>query len=234
MILLDDNFATVVKAVKEGRRIYDNIRRFVKYILACNSAEIWTIFLAPLIGLPVPLLPVHILWINLVTDGLPGLALAAEKAEANIMNRPPRKADESLFAGGLGIHIVWVGLFMAFLTLGTQAWAIHEGNIHWQTMVFTVLSFAQLANAFAVRSDYEFIYKKGLFTNPFLTCAILLTFLLQLGVVYLPVANRILKTQPLTFTELALCVFISAVLFHMVELEKWIKLKYKENQTINS
>ncbi|HEX2533079.1 MAG TPA: cation-translocating P-type ATPase, partial [Chitinophagaceae bacterium] len=153
MILLDDNFATIVKAVKEGRRIYDNIRRFVKYIMTCNSAEIWTIFLAPLLGLPIPLLPVHILWINLVTDGLPGLALSAEGAERNIMRRPPRRPAESIFAGGTGIHILWVGVLMAAITLGTQAWAINNAGTHWQTMVFTVLSLAQLAHVFAIRSD---------------------------------------------------------------------------------
>jgi Ca2+-transporting ATPase len=110
MILLDDNFATIIRAVKEGRGIYDNIRKFVKYIMTCNSAEIWTIFLAPLIGLPVPLLPIHILWINLVTDGLPGLALAAEKTEKDVMQRPPRSTGESLFAHGMAYHIAWVGL----------------------------------------------------------------------------------------------------------------------------
>ena len=117
MILLDDNFATIVKAVKEGRRIFDNIRKFIKYTMTSNSGEIWTIFLAPFLGLPIPLLPIHILWINLVTDGLPGLALAVEPAEKGIMERPPRHPKESIFSNGLGGHIVWVGLLMGGMSL---------------------------------------------------------------------------------------------------------------------
>ena len=109
MILLDDNFATITKAIHEGRRIFDNIRKFIKYTLTSNAGEIWVIFLAPLAGLPIPLLPVHILWINLVTDGLPGLALSSEKAEKDIMQRPPRHPKESIFAKGLGVHVIWVG-----------------------------------------------------------------------------------------------------------------------------
>jgi Ca2+-transporting ATPase len=225
MILLDDNFATIVKAVREGRRIYDNIRRFVKYIMTCNSAEIWTIFLAPLLGLPLPLLPIHILWINLVTDGLPGLALSAEKAEQGIMQRPPRKTNESLFAEGVGIYILWMGLFMAFVTLATQAWAIHVGDAHWQTMVFSVLTFVQLAQAFSVRSDRSFIYQKGLYSNPPLLGAIVLTFVLQLGVIYLPFANRLFQTQPLSFSELLLCIAVALLVFHVAEAAKWVKSK---------
>jgi P-type Ca2+ transporter type 2C len=223
MILLDDNFATIVKAVKEGRRIYDNIRKFVKYIMTCNGAEIWTIFLAPLLGLPIPLLPIHILWINLVTDGLPGLSLTTEKAEKNIMNRAPRSRDESLFAEGIGYHIVWVGLLMAFLTLGVQAWAIHTGDTHWQTMVFTVLSLAQLGHVLAIRSGYEFIYRIGLFSNKPLAATLIFTILLQMAVIYLPVANDLFKTQPLSFRELLICVIVSAVVFHAVEIEKWFR-----------
>ena len=222
MILLDDNFATIVKAVREGRRIYDNIRRFVKYIMTCNSAEIWTIFLAPLLGLPLPLLPIHILWINLVTDGLPGLALSAEKAEPGIMQRPPRKTDESLFAEGIGPYILWMGLFMAFVTLVTQAWAIHVGDVHWQTMVFSVLTFVQLAQAFAVRSDRSFIYKKGVFSNPALLGAVVLTGILQLMVIYLPMANALFKTQPLHFSELLVCLGMALLVFHVAELAKWL------------
>ncbi len=227
MILLDDNFTTIVKAVKEGRRIYDNIRKFVKYIMTCNGAEIWTLFMAPLLGLPIPLLPIHILWINLVTDGLPGLALAGEKAERDIMKRPPRKTNESLFAEGIGYHILWVGLLMAGVTLGTQAWALQNGDTHWQTMVFTVLSLSQLGHVLAIRSDRVFLYKQGLFSNLPMLGAILLTFFLQLAVIYLPFANSVLKTQPLTFNELVICIAVSAIVFHAVELEKWIKYKLK-------
>ncbi|HNR08905.1 MAG TPA: cation-translocating P-type ATPase [Saprospiraceae bacterium] len=223
MILLDDNFATIVKAVREGRRIYDNIRKFVKYILTCNGAEIWTIFLAPLIGLPIPLLAIHILWINLVTDGLPGLALASEKAERDIMTLPPRRAEESLFSGGAGYHIAWVGLLMAGITLGVQSWAISRELPHWQTMVFTVLSLSQLGHVLAVRSEREFLYSQGLFSNRPLLTAVFFTFLLQLAIIYLPAANEIFRTQALTIKELAICIGLSAIVFHAVELEKWIK-----------
>jgi P-type Ca2+ transporter type 2C len=223
MILLDDNFATIVKAVKEGRRIYDNIRKFVKYIMTCNSAEIWTIFLAPIVGLPIPLLPIHILWINLVTDGLPGLALSSEKEEPDIMNRAPRKTDESLFAGGIGYHIAWVGLLMAGVTLGVQAWATYHEKEHWQTMVFTVLSITQLGHVLAIRSEKESLYKQGLFSNLQLFGAVVLTIILQMIVIYLPYANTLFKTQPLTIEELVICFVASAIVFHAVELEKWIK-----------
>lgn len=223
MILLDDNFATIVKAVKEGRRIYDNIRKFVKYIMTCNGAEILTIFMAPFLGLPIPLLPIHILWINLVTDGLPGLTLSSEKAEKDIMQRPPRKTDESLFAGGTTLHIIWVGILMAAITLGTQAWSIQNADTHWQTMVFTVLSLSQLGHVFAIRSDHEYIYRKGLFSNMPLLVAIIITFILQLGVIYLPFANSLFKTQPLSLNELLICIGLSAIVFHAVEAEKWVK-----------
>lgn len=222
MILLDDNFATIIKAVKEGRRIYDNIRKFVKYIMTCNGAEIWTIFLAPFFGLPIPLQPVHILWINLVTDGLPGLALAAEGAEKNVMLRPPARSGASLFAHGTGYHIIWVGLLMTAVTLGTQAWAIQTQHSHWQTMVFTVLSVAQLGHVMAIRSD-ELILARGIFSNLPLVGALVLTFALQLGVIYLPFANNIFHTEPLTLNELLICIAAAAIVFHAVEAEKFIK-----------
>jgi Ca2+-transporting ATPase len=225
LILLDDNFATIIKAVKEGRRIFDNIRRFVKYIMACNSAEILLIVLAPFLGMPIPLLPIHILWINLVTDGLPGLALANEKAEPDIMKRKPRPPEESMFADGIGIHIIWVGILMAGITLAVQKYALADSSTHWQTMVFTVLLVSQLGHVLAIRSDKYFIFEKGFFSNPLLLGAVVSSCMLQLAIIYLPFANKIFKTQPLTINELSLCILLSAVVFHAVELEKFIKRK---------
>lgn len=223
VILLDDNFATIVKAVKEGRRIFDNIRKFVKYIMTCNGAEIWTIFLAPFLGMPMPLLPIHILWINLVTDGLPALALADEKAELDIMQRPPRATDESIFAGGLGYHIVWVGILMAGVTLGTQKFALMNHIESWQTMVFTVLSLSQLVHALSIRSDKTYLFTLGLFSNKSLIGSVILTVMLQLFVIYAPFMNTIFKTQPLSMYELGVCIFMSLIVFIAVELEKFVK-----------
>lgn len=223
MILLDDNFATIVKAVKEGRRIFDNIRKFIKYTMTSNSGEIWTIFLAPLAGLPIPLLPIHILWINLVTDGLPGLALAGEPAEKGLMRRPPRRPEESIFAHGLGIHILWVGLLMGAVCLATQAWAIAHGDPKWQTYVFTILCFSQMGHVLAIRSEYFFLFRQGIFTNMPLVGAVLLTFFLQLAILYIPALNEIFSVQPLTWQELAGCLLVSSIVFHAVEGEKMVK-----------
>jgi Ca2+-transporting ATPase len=223
MILLDDNFATIVKAVKEGRRIFDNIRKFIKYTMTSNSGEIWTIFLAPFLGLPIPLLPIHILWINLVTDGLPGLALSVEPAEKRIMERPPRHPRESIFAHGMAVHIIWVGLLMGALSLFTQAWSIGSGldQARWQTMVFTVLCLSQMGHVLAIRSERESLFRIGLFSNKFLFSAVLLTFLLQMATIYVPFLNPIFKTAPLSLNELALSLVISSGVFFAVEIEKW-------------
>lgn len=225
MILLDDNFATIVNAVKTGRRVYDNIRKFIKYILTGNAAEIWTIFLAPLLGLPIPLLPVHILWINLVTDGLPALALAAEPAEPDIMKRPPRQPDESIFAKGLGIHILWVGIFIGLLTIATQWLAIHYTGTHWQTIVFTVLCFSQLWHVMAIRSESQSLFSIGLLSNMPLLLAVAATFLLQAAVIYLPFLNKFFHTAPLSIAELLLATGISLLVFIAVEIEKAVKRK---------
>ena len=231
MILLDDNFATIVVAVKHGRKVFDNILKFIKYIMTGNSGEIWAIFLAPFFLLPIPLLAIHILWINLVTDGLPGLALASEPAEKNIMKRPPRKPKENIFSNGMGKHILWVGFLMGITTLGIQYWAINSENSHWQTMAFTVLCFSQMGHVMAIRSDRESLFKIGLFSNKPLLGALFLTVVLQLILIYSPFFNGIFKTQPLSMYELGTTLVVSTVVFWAVELEKWImRLTTKENE----
>jgi Ca2+-transporting ATPase len=220
LVLLDDNFATIVKAVREGRRIYDNIRKFVRYAMTGNSAEIWTIALAPMLLLPIPLLPIHILWVNLVTDGLPGLALAAEPAERGVMQRRPRAPTESLFAHGMWQHILGVGLLLGGLCLGIQAWALSTGHAHWQTMVFTVLTLGQMAHVMAIRSETESLLCQGLGSNRPLLGAVLLTFALQMATIYVPWLNPIFKTEALSLPELALCLAAAGVVWLVVELEK--------------
>jgi Ca2+-transporting ATPase len=220
LVLLDDNFATIVAAVREGRRIYDNIRKVVKYIMTGNAAEIWTIFLAPFLGLPIPLLPIHILWINLVTDGLPALAMAAEPAEADIMARPPRSPREGLFAGRMWQHMLWVGLLIAGVSILVQAYAIRIGSAHWQTMVFTVLTLSQMAQVLAIRSERASLFRQGLLSNAPLLAAVVITFVLQLAIIYAPPLNAFFHTAPLSAGELALCLALSATVFVAIEVEK--------------
>jgi Ca2+-transporting ATPase len=221
MVLADDNFATIVIAVEEGRRIYDNIRRFVRYLLTTNSGEIWVMFLAPFLGLPFPLLPIHILWINLVTDGLPAIALGLEPAERNTMRRPPRPPTESLFARGLWQHAIWVGVLMAVLTLGVQSVAIGL-DWEWQTMTFTTLALLQLGHALAVRSERESFFRLGWRTNKPLIGAVVLTAAVQLLIVYSSFLQPVFDTEALGAAELAVVLAVSTLVFVAVEIEKWI------------
>jgi P-type Ca2+ transporter type 2C len=222
MVLLDDNFATIVAAVEEGRVIYANIRKFIKYILATNSGEISTMLLAPLLKMPLPLLPLQILWMNLVTDGLPALALGVEPAESETMSRPPYSSKESIFARGMGRHIVWVGFLMAFLSTGVGYGYWRAGRQNWQTMLFTTLTFSQMAHVLAIRSERKSLFQIGLLSNSMLLAAVSLTVALQLGVAYVPFLQRVFGTTSLSAMDLSLSVMLSAVIFGAVELEKWI------------
>ena len=233
MVLLDDNFATIVKAVQAGRRVFDNIRKFIKDTMSSNSGEIWTLFLAPFLGLPIPLLPIHILWINLVTDGLPGLAFTAEPAEPGLMQRAPRPPDESIFAHGMWQHIVWVGLFVGAISIASQAWAISRGVEYWQTVVFTVLTVSQLFHSLAVRSETRSLLTIGLFSNLPMLGAVVLTIALQMAVIYVPALNPVFHTQPLPMLDLLVCLLLSSLVLIAVEIEKWLvrcKLIYQKNQ----
>lgn len=222
MVLLDDNFATIVRAIRAGRRIFDNIRKFIKDTMSSNSGEIWTLFLAPFLGLPIPLLPIHILWINLVTDGLPGLAFSAEPAEPGIMNRAPRPPGENIFAHGMWQHILWTGLFVGGISIAAMAWALSREVEYWQTVVFTVLTVSQLFHSLAVRSESASLFRIGLFSNLPMLGAVLLTLLLQLAVIYTPALNTIFHTQPLPMFDLAICLAMSSLVLFAVEIEKWL------------
>lgn len=223
MVLRDDNFATIVAAIEEGRVIYDNIRKFIKYLLTSNSGEIWVMFLAPFLGMPLPLLPLQILWINLVTDGLPALALSVEPAEQEVMRRPPYRPKESIFAHGMGWHIIWVGVVMGLVSLGLGFWGWRTAHPDWQTMLFTTLTLSQLAHVLAIRSDRNSLFTIGLLSNRPMFGAILLTFVLQLAVVYLPLLQAIFHTTPLSPPALLICLLLSSLIFWAVEAEKWVK-----------
>jgi P-type Ca2+ transporter type 2C len=220
MVLLDDNFASIVAAVEEGRVIYDNIRKFIRYILATNSGEIWLMLVAPLFGMPLPLLPLQILWMNLVTDGLPALALGVEPPESDVMRLPPRPPGESMFARGMGRQIVWVGMLMGFLSLaiGYGYWDANDPT--WQTMVFTTLTLSQMANVMAIRSERRSLFEIGLKSNLPLLGAVGLTVVLQLALVYLPFLQSIFKTVALPVPDLVLALVVSSIIFWAVELEK--------------
>ncbi len=226
MILLDDNFSTVIKAVREGRRIYDNILKFIKYLMTTNSGELWTLLLGPMIGLPVALLPIHILWINLVSDGLPAISLSFEKAEKDIMNRPPRPPQQSVFANGRGLHMIWVGMLMAGIALAAQSWAISHG-LHWQTIVFNVLCLSQMGHVLAIRSEKYSFFTIGIFSNKPLIAAVTIALLLQFLVTYVPLLQPIFKTESLTLYEFLLVCASSSLIFFAVEIEKIISRKRK-------
>ncbi|PLS69742.1 MAG: magnesium-transporting ATPase [Cyanobacteria bacterium M5B4] len=224
MILRDDNFATILAATEEGRVVYANIRRFIKYILGSNVGEVLTIGMAPLLGLPeVPLTPLQILWMNLVTDGLPALALAVEPGEADIMKQLPISPQESIFARGLGSYILRIGLIFGLLTIGLMLWTFATPSAHWRTIVFTTLCLAQMGHALSCRSDRYLLIELPQFTNPFLLGAVVLTTLLQILLLYVPLLRQFFGTEQLTLTELTLCFGASTLIFAAIEVDKLIR-----------
>ncbi|MDJ0532218.1 MAG: cation-translocating P-type ATPase [Xenococcaceae cyanobacterium MO_207.B15] len=241
MVLLDDNFATIVAATEEGRVVYSNIRRFIKYILGSNIGEVIVIATAPLIGLSdVPLSPLQILWMNLVTDGLPALALAVEPPEPGVMERPPVSPKESIFARGLGFYIVRIGIVFAIITITLMVWAYHAGestgnpNV-WKTMVFTTLCIAQMGHALAVRSKDRLTIQLNPVSNPYLLASVVVTVVLQLLLIYVPALRSFFDTEILTLQQLLICLGFSSLIFVWVELEKlfmgWWRKKQVGNNT---
>ncbi len=222
MVLLDDNFTTIVAAVEEGRRIYDNILKFIRYTLTSNAGEIWVMLAAPFMGMPMPLSPIQILWINLVTDGLPGLALTIEPSERSIMKRPPILQKTNIFGRGLGRDVLWIGLLMGFVSLITGFFYWKGGTESWHTIVFTTLTMAQMGNALAIRSQRDSLFTIGLLSNPAMLGSVLLTFALQLAVIYVPFLQNIFDTTALSLPELLISLGAGSIVFIAIEIVKWV------------
>lgn len=202
MIIADDNFATIVAAVEEGRMIYDNIRKFIRYLLSCNIGEILTMFGGILMGLPVPLLPLQILWINLVTDGLPAIALGMDPAEPGIMKRMPRPANEGIFGRGLGLKILFQGLMIGTATLTIFLLKLKSGDLALaRTAAFNALVFSQLLFVFRCRSEYRSVFRINFLENRYLVGAVLISTTMQLLVTYLPALQPIFSTRSLSLQD---------------------------------
>lgn len=245
MVLLDDNFATIVAATEEGRVVYSNIRRFIKYILGSNIGEVLTIASAPLL-LPVadvPLTPLQILWMNLVTDGFPALALAVEPPEPDVMKSPPNSPRESIFARGLGLYMVRIGIIFAILTITLMNWSYNHATQNydeilqpdrWKTMVFTTLCIAQMGHAIAVRSKTRLTIEVNPFSNPYVLGAVTITTILQLMLIYVEPLRNFFGTQVLDGLELLVCLGFSVLMFVWIELEKlfvrWYNSRPKQQQ----
>jgi Ca2+-transporting ATPase len=235
MVLLDDNFATIVAAVEEGRVIYDNIRRFVKFSIAGNIGKVLVMLLAPLvIGVAVALQPLQLLWLNLLTDGLLGLGLGVEPAERNTMRRPPRDPKAGIFSEGLGGHVTWVGVLIGIVAL-FAGWIMFDSadpaDSTWQTMIFTTLAFLQIGQALASRSNRESFFTQGLRSNMTLIGLVLLVFVLQLIVIYLPFLEDFFNVEPLTSQELLIALLLGSVAFFAIEIEKWFLRRREKTQT---
>lgn len=228
MVLLDDNFATIVSAVREGRRIYENIRKFIRYTMTSNFGEVLVMLIGPFVGLGLPLRPLQILWLNLVTDGVPGLALTQEPTERDTMKRPPRNPKEQIFGRGMGFDVIWIGAMMGTIALLVGVWGYHFGSTNaWQTMVFTTLTMAQMGNALATRSERQTLWEIGILTNKYLLGAVILTFALQMAVVYIPFLQGVFETQALTVLELGISLSASLLVLVVIDSVKLIKRKIK-------
>ena len=225
IVLQDDNFATIVAAVQEGRVIYDNIRKFIKYTLTGNAGQLWLLLFAPFLGMPLPLKPLQILWINLIADGLLALAISFEPAERNVMQRPPYKPNESIFGRGVGRDIAWIGLLLGVVLLALAYGYWSTGQATWITMVFSTLTFSRIALSETIRSQQDSLFEIGLLSNPQLLATVFLTFVLQLFVIYLPFLQGFFGTTALSAQELAIAIILSTIPFWAMELQKGLSRK---------
>ena len=234
MVLVDDNFATIVAATEEGRVVYSNIRRFIKYILGSNVGEVITLGASALLGFSgVPLSPLQILWMNLVTDGLPALALAVEPPEPNIMKYPPYSPKESIFSRGMGSYIIRIGIVFGIFSVALMIYAYNNHPNTWKTMVFTTLCLAQMGHAIAIRSNTQQIWQMNPFSNPYLLGAVAGTILLQLMLIYVPPIRQFFGTEVLNQKELLICLVFSLSMLVWIELEKlFVRLFFNKQMEV--
>jgi Ca2+-transporting ATPase len=225
LVLLDDNFATIVAAVGEGRTIYDNIRKFVRFSVAGNIGKVLVMLLAPFLGKPIPLLPLQLLWLNLLTDGLLGLGMGVEGPERDTMNRKPYSPKEGVFSRGGLMQVTWIGGLIGALALALGAYYFFTGREEWQTVVFTFLAFAQVFQALASRSGKESLFKIGVLSNPMLAAIALLVVILQLAVLYIPFLSGFFDVLPLSLCDLSIAAGTGVLVFVAMELEKVLKRK---------
>jgi len=221
LVLLDDNFATIVAAVQEGRTIYDNIRKFVRFSVAGNIGKVLVMLLAPFLGKPLPLLPLQLLWLNLLTDGLLGLGMGVENPEPDTMKRKPYSPTESVFSRGAGARTIWVGVMIGALALGLGSWYFFTGRAEWQTMIFTSLAFMQVFQALASRSAKDSLFKMRLMSNPLLAGMAILVIVLQLMVLYIPFLSNFFEVIPLSGGDLSIAAGTGVIVFVVMELGKW-------------
>ncbi|MCX6561666.1 MAG: calcium-translocating P-type ATPase, SERCA-type [Candidatus Aminicenantes bacterium] len=226
MIITDDNFASIVAAVEEGRGIYDNIKKFIHYLLSCNTGEILVMFTSTLLGWPVPLLPIQILWVNLITDGLPALALGMDPVDPAIMERPPRRADEPIVDRVRARLMLAQGAFIALCSLLAFAFVLFvekEGINRARTAALIALSAAQLFHAFNCRSQKTSLFKLGVFSNPKLLIANGASLVLQFAIIYIPFTQRIFKVEALGLVDVAVLLAISSFPLWAMEALKRVR-----------
>jgi P-type Ca2+ transporter type 2C len=225
LVLLDDNFATIVAAVREGRTIYDNIRKFVRFSVAGNIGKVLVMLLAPFLGKPLPLLPLQLLWLNLLTDGLLGLGMGVENPEADTMKRAPFSPKEGVFSRGAGAQTIWVGGLIGALALGLGSWYYFTDRPEWRTMIFTSLAFMQVFQALASRSSKDSLFKSGVLSNPLLAGMAVLVVVLQMMVIYNHMLADFFEVIPLSGCDLSIVAGAGVIVFVVMELEKWLKRK---------
>jgi Ca2+-transporting ATPase len=225
IVLLDDNFSTIVAAVEEGRAIYDNVRKFIRYVLAGNVGEICVMLVGPLVGLPLPLLPLQILWINLVTDGTSGLALSVEPPERNAMRRPPYPPAEGILGRGIATHILWVGCIVGLIPLLTGWLCWQQNNPAWQTMVFSLVVFEQIFQTLAARSWLDPAFSGGIRSHWIMIGSLAFSLGCTFAIIYLPLLQDVFGTKALSCDELLASLILSTFVFWSIELEKLFKRK---------